>query len=239
MARQTTESGQSMIVYDDDLISHIDASLFEPAHWPDAVSATGPGGGRGGALFVDHNGQHWVLRHYFRGGLARRLSNDRFAWSGRERSRSFREWALLDEMYRAGLPVPRPVAARVVRHGTVYTADLVTVRIPDVQTLSARLSNTPLDSAGWRAIGDLIARFHTAGICHADLNAHNIQIDSRGHLFLLDFDRGRIMSGPGGWTRRNLERLRRSLDKLLDQGAIRFDDSNWTALLDGYRQTPA
>jgi len=227
-----------MIVYDDDLISHIDASLFEPAHWPNAASVTGPGGGRGDALFIDHGEQHWVLRHYFRGGMARRLSTDRFVWSGLDRSRSFREWTLLADMLRAGLPVPQPVAARVVRHGVAYTADLVTVRIPDVQTLSARLSAASLDAAGWGAIGRLIARFHAAGICHADLNAHNIQIDSRGRLYLLDFDRGRFMAGPGDWTRRNLERLRRSLDKLLGQGVIRFDDSDWQALLAGYRQTP-
>lgn len=236
LARQTTESGQSVIVYDDALISHIDASLFDPARWPGAASADGPGGGRGKVLFIEYEDQQWALRHYCRGGLVRRLSADRFLWAGLHRTRSFREWSLLEHMHLAALPVPRPVAARVERRGAVYTADLVTVRIPDVTTLSKRLSGAPLSAEIWQSVGHTIARFHTAGICHADLNAHNIQIDSQNRLYLLDFDRGRIMDAPGRWMQRNLDRLHRSLTKLLTQGAIRFSDDDWTNLLDGYRE---
>ena len=35
-----------------------------------------------------------------------------------------------------GLPVPRPLAARCVRHGLQYTADLITCRIMDAETLA-------------------------------------------------------------------------------------------------------
>ena len=235
MARQTTECGQSLIVYDDALISHIDESLFSPARWSDSAHANGLGGGRGKVLFIDCEDQQWVLRHYYRGGLARRLSTDRFLWTGLPGTRSFREWSLLLDMYHAALPVPQPVAARVVRRGAVYTADLVTVRIPDVMTLSERLSAGPLSTEHWRSVGHLIARFHAAGICHADLNAHNIQIDSQNQLYLLDFDRGRVLDTPGGWMQRNLDRLHRSLTKLYIQGAIQFSNGDWMNLLDGYR----
>ncbi len=235
VARQTTECGQSVIVYDDALISHIDASLFDSARWSGAVSPDGLGAGRGKVLFIEVDDQHWVLRHYCRGGLARRLSNDEFLWAGLRRTRAWREWSLLDQLYRLALPVPRPVAARVERRGAVYKADLITVRIPDVMTLSQRLSGAAESAATWVSIGQLIARFHAAGICHADLNAHNIQIDSNNRLYLLDFDRGRVMESPGGWMQRNLDRLHRSLMKLLDQGAIRFSEDDWASLLEGYR----
>ena len=102
-------------------------------------------------------------------------------------------------------------------------------------TLSQRLSGAAESAATWVSIGQLIARFHAAGICHADLNAHNIQIDSNNRLYLLDFDRGRVMESPGGWMQRNLDRLHRSLMKLLDQGAIRFSEDDWASLLEGYR----
>jgi 3-deoxy-D-manno-octulosonic acid kinase len=38
----------------------------------------------------------------------------------------------------------------------------------------------------------MIARFHRAGVWHADLTAHNILLEVRGVPWLLDFDRGRI-----------------------------------------------
>jgi len=120
----------------------------------------------------------------------------------------------------------------------VYTADLITVRIPDVMPLSRRLCDASLDPESWRGVGQMIARFHAAGICHADLNAHNIQIDSANRSYLLDFDRGRIMDMPGSWMQRNLARLHRSLTKLRLHEAVRFADGDWGSLLDGYHRTP-
>jgi len=235
LARQTTKCGQSVIVYDDALISHIDESWFDSARWPAAQSTAGLGGGRGKVLFIDHQDQQWALRHYCRGGLARRLSPDRFLWCGLQRARAFREWSLLEHLYRAALPVPRPVAARVRRRGICYTADLITVRIADVTTLSQRLCDGAQSAATWQSVGHLIARFHAAGVCHADLNAHNIQIDSGDRLFLLDFDRGRVMGAYGGWAQRNLNRLHRSLTKLHAEGSIWFSQGDWANLLEGYR----
>lgn len=225
-----------MIVYDDALISQIDASLFDSEHWSVASFADGLGGGRGRVLFVEYGGQEWALRHYCRGGFVRRLSTDKYFWAGLERTRSFSEWSLLADMYRSALPVPRPVAARVERRGAFYTADLITVRIPDVTPLSERLSGAPVGPEVWQSVGKLIARFHAAGICHADLNAHNIQIDSENRLYLLDFDRGRVETTFGVWMQRNLDRLHRSLTRLFAQGVIQFSDDDWADLLEGYRE---
>jgi 3-deoxy-D-manno-octulosonic acid kinase len=83
----------------------------------------------------------------------------------------------------------------------------------------------------WSAVGRCLRRFHDAGVCHADLNAHNILLDEAGKPFLIDFDRG-TRRGAGAWRGANLSRLRRSLDKL--SGADGFNLAAWTALLEGY-----
>ena len=88
----------------------------------------------------------------------------------------------------------------------------------------------------WEHVGECIARFHAAGVRHADLTAHNLQIDGDDRIFLLDFDRGRFESGPGPWRERNLARLHRSLTKISNAGAVSFAPAAWTALLEGYRR---
>lgn len=235
LSRKTKSIGQAIIVYDDELISQIDTALFDPATWPEAQVAGGPGGGRGKVLIFSHAGQRLALRHYYRGGMARFLSADRYLWTGPEQTRSFREWTLLAQMHTLGLPVPRPVAARVIRRGLFYSADLITSCLPNVESLSQRLMTQELPAQTWAAVGELIARFHAQRILHADLNAHNIQIGTSDELYLLDFDRGRIMAAPGSWSADNLARLQRSLLKLQQQYEIHFSADNWQTLLDVYQ----
>ncbi|MCK6370631.1 MAG: 3-deoxy-D-manno-octulosonic acid kinase [Gammaproteobacteria bacterium] len=225
----------SVILYDGSLTGQIDGVWFERDSWPDAERTPGFGGGRGATLFIRCLGQDWVLRHYHRGGAIAQFVDDRFIWVGEKRTRAFAEWRLLARIQAAGLPAPRPVAARYRRQGVTYSADLITVRLPGVMPLSTRLARGVLAAATWEAVGRCIGRFHRAGFFHADLNAHNVQINAAEEIFLLDFDRGRTMPGPGAWQRRNLRRLHRSLRKISADAAVRFDDRNWQALLDGYR----
>lgn len=227
--------GESVILYDGSLVNHMRAEWFDPATWPGAPAAPGYSGGRGATLFIHCEGQEWVLRHYHRGGTAARFGNDGFLWLGQQRARSFTEWRVLAWIQKALLPAPRPVAARCLRRGILYSADLITVRIPGVVPLSTRLAQNPLDIRVWRQVGECVGRFHSARVCHADLTAHNLQINSRDEIFLLDFDRGRIMAGKGAWQKRNLERLHRSLTKVSSSGAASFSAVDWSALLDGYR----
>lgn len=227
--------GDSVILYDESLAGHPRAAWFERESWPDATVAPGYSGGRGATLFIRCDGQEWVLRHYHRGGMIGRFASDGFPWLGAERTRSFAEWRLLAAIHRLRLPAPRPVAARYVRYGLLYTADLITERIPDVVPLSTRLAQgRPGDEVWWR-VGQCVGRFHASFIYHADLTAHNLQISSAGAIFLLDFDRGRIMPADGHWRRRNLERLHRSLTKISRDGQVSFRDENWQLLCDGYR----
>ena len=73
-----------------------------------------------------------------------------------------------------------------------------------------------------------------AGVDHADLNAHNILLDSRGVVSVIDFDRGRVRE-RGAWTVHNLRRLHRSLAKISRQlPPDRFSGEAWECLLAGY-----
>lgn len=215
-----------------------------PAEWCDtsalgssARARTG-GTGRGATLYFDIDGRTLVLRQYRRGGMMRQLG-DRYLRLGLRRSRAWRELALLVRLHGVGLPVPRPVAARVEPVGTLSPFArqvLLTEYVPRTRTLTAVLRRGTLADTAWRDIGETIARLHAAGVDHADLNAHNVLLDEDGGVYLIDFDRGRLRASPGEWRSRNLARLRRSLDKLSgDERGLYFDDADWQALQSGYR----
>jgi 3-deoxy-D-manno-octulosonic acid kinase len=211
-------------------------TIFEPKFWADRGQLVDVTAGRGSAWFIAES-QRWVLRHFRRGGFVARISRDRYIWAGENRVRAFAEWRLLENLSQRGLPVPKPIAARYQRVGLVYRCDLITQRIPDALPLSSRLARGPLCEAQWREIGATIERLHGVGVDHADLNAHNVLLDDRGGVSVIDFDRSRLR-GPGAWPAKNLDRLHRSLAKISrDLPADRFSRGAWQALLAGYGTT--
>src|SRR5690349_8395135 len=106
------------------------AEWFEPAHWRALGRLHASAGGRGGISRIDAPFGRAVLRHYRRGGLIARVMGDRYLWTGAERTRGFAEFKLLAQLAERGLPVPAPIAARFLRQGAHYTADLITREIP-------------------------------------------------------------------------------------------------------------
>ena len=80
----------------------------------------------------------------------------------------------------------------------------------DRSGVAQRLVDSGLPLEDWIAVGRCIRRFHDFGLCHADLNAHNVMFDGAGAVWLIDFDRGRLRRA-GLWRDANLVRLRRSL----------------------------
>jgi len=234
MTRRVAKLGRSVIVYDDAIVSQISEDIFEPRRWPNADIVPGDSGGRGATLFINHSGDDWVLRHYHRGGVIGRILQDQYLWLGPGQSRPCIEWDLLAELQKLELPAPVPVAARYVRHGFYYTADLITRRLPDVVPLSRRMQTNTLTKAIWQAVGSCIRLFHQSNVYHADLNAHNLQIGRDNRIWLLDFDRGRIMRGGGKWQQENLDRLQRSFDKISRDGRVEFSDQEWRWLIAAY-----
>jgi 3-deoxy-D-manno-octulosonic acid kinase len=216
--------------------------------WAQRGSVTRASAGRGAAALIDVDARLMVLRHYHRGGLMAKVSADRYLWRGAERTRPFRELRLLQEMRKEGLPVPVPLAAGFRRRDFSYSADLLMERLLDMQSLAERLQQSPLAIPLWVAIGRCIKRFHAAGICHADLNAHNILFatgtgtgtgtgagaGAGDQVWLIDFDRARRRT-PGLWADANLARLYRSIEKTcLALSAGHFTSTDWASLLSGY-----
>ncbi len=224
------------LIYDASAIAAPDDDFFDPAHWRSNNALLDTATGRGTTVAFRAGDAEYVLRHYLRGGWIQRLSRDRYVWTGLDSTRAWREWQLLANMWRAGLPVPQPVAARVEQGLLCYRADLVTRRIPDARTLIDTLRDATLASAQWRAIGACIRRFHDAGVFHADLNARNILLDKHAQVFLLDFDRGEQRTPAKAWQQENLTRLKRALEKCAREPApLYYAPDNFTVLLDGYR----
>ncbi len=212
-----------------------DPAWFDAAFWQRHAAIVGQAPGRGTSLFVDAAkiavaDEHWVLRDYRRGGMAARLSAARYVWTGLERSRAFHEMRLTAALYTRGLPVPRPVAAQVMRHGISYTAALLTVRLAGARALADCLDDglESNDPALLERVGATIRRFHDAGLDHVDLNARNLLITPDGSVWLIDLDRCRLRR-PGAWQNANLERLQRSLAKFEAEAAV-------PAVLRGYER---
>jgi 3-deoxy-D-manno-octulosonic acid kinase len=149
--------------------------------------------------------------------------------------RSFAEWRLLHYLSQRDLNVPKPVAAFYRRDRWTYQCDLITERISQAQPLSAALKAGALAETTWRDVGAAVARLHGHGVDHADLNAHNILLDTNGIVSVIDFDRGQLHK-PGAWTFRNLARLKRSLQKITaGLPPDRFTPASWELLLAGYQ----
>ena len=243
--RRKVIAGGAML-YDASRAGNLSTETFDPVLLARRGQIVGEARGRGTAWFLSVQNHAWVLRHYRRGGLISGLSRDRYWWRGEEGTRSFAEWQLTYHLHRAGLPVPAPIAARYRKHGFGYRGDIITERLMDVWSLAQALDVAPLSLLTWIAIGRCLRRFHELGVCHADLNAHNILIgrdvnrhseESPDRVYLIDFDRGSLRK-PGFWQDANLVRLRRSLEKITwGLPAERFTEDDWHGLLDGYQQS--
>lgn len=228
-------SADDHVIYDPRRIDAPGAWLFDvdDGRW-DAVDALRAGRGR--ISFLRLGGEQWVLRHYARGGLPARLGLRDYLWTGLRNSRPWREFTMLAQLHREGLPVPEPVAARVRRRGLVYGGALLTRRIEAAEPLQARLARAPLAEADWQRIGRLCADLHRRRIHHSDLNVGNILVDDRGGFHVIDFDNARE-AAPRWLLAAGMRRLRRSLRKAqARQPDLHADEQCWTWLMAGYRE---
>ncbi|WP_109079096.1 3-deoxy-D-manno-octulosonic acid kinase [Aggregatibacter kilianii] len=215
--------------------------FFDADFWQQQNRIIGSAKGRGTTWFlqtVDLFGVNTALRHYYRGGLWGKINRDRYRFSELKNTRSIAEFNLLNQLHQAGLPVPKPIGARVRKGnlGICYQADLLSEKVENAQDLTALLQTRNLEPNQWRQIGALIRRLHDLQICHADLNAHNIlfqQKESGSQFWLIDFDKCGEKSGSF-WKEANLQRLHRSFSKEAERMHIQFNEQNWRALLEGY-----
>ena len=123
-----------------------------------------------------------VLRHYRRGGLDRTPVRTIAICGAVKHARApFAEWHLTVSVCVARVCRCRlPIAARYRRSGLTYSGELITERLPDAQLArGAAARRRCCRCCIWIAIGRCMRRFHDRGVCHADLNAHNILLGER------------------------------------------------------------
>ncbi|QSP96051.1 3-deoxy-D-manno-octulosonic acid kinase [Marinobacter salinisoli] len=227
------ENGAVLLVHPD-FSERVNSDWFRPEFWGNRAQPVGSGG-RGGAWFLDADGDRMVLRAYRRGGLIAKLSSNAYTYTREKQVRSFAEFRLLNQLVTMGLPVPRAIAAWYQKLSPVqYQAAIIVERLDDAVPLADIMADMSTDQ--WHALGRLIRRFHDAGVRHADLNCFNVLV-AAGEFHLIDFDKGQIM--PHGtssrWKKANLDRFARSLRKVAGDS---FQQKVWKAFTHGYQGRP-
>lgn len=231
MSPTLLQAGATALLYD--------ADVFAAPPSPDWLETAGrvasERAGRGQIHLLQTPDGIGVHRVYRRGGRIMVLFGDRYLYQGMERARPIREFRILAALSAQGLPVPRPLLARVTRQGLIYRGDLLTAAIADTETLAERLRRQAEDIP-WSAIVAAIAEVHHANVWHADLNAHNILIDQNQRAWVIDFDRAEIRAPKLIWREENLERLRQSLQKIQGARWMASFEPRWQQVLDQYAQ---
>ncbi len=228
------------------LVDNLNRDAFDPAAFEQsgvAPKSLATGSGRGQAYKVEFEQQSWVLRHYRRGGQVAKWIGDTYTATLTPNSRAMQELILLRHMVSVGLAVPQPVAARCERihpkrgRWSRYRADIAIQCIPNTRNLAQWLDTARPSPDLWQKIGMAVAQLHQHHIDHSDLNCHNILIDDKGCVWLVDFDKCSLRGGHS-WKTKNLERLLRSLNKEQSRReGCHWTPEDWTHLLTAYQQT--
>ncbi|MGF1910274.1 3-deoxy-D-manno-octulosonic acid kinase [Vibrio kasasachensis] len=230
---KTLQLDNQTIWYDEALLEEDPQHVFDPEFWQRTGKVIGSAQGRGITWFVQTETIEAALRHYRRGGLFGKLIEDSYRFSGWDQTRSYQEFQLLNLLIQAGVHVPRPIAARAVKQGFSYKADLLSEKIPNARDLVSILVEQPLAAEMYRKIGKEVKKMHDSQVNHTDLNIHNILIDDQDTVWIIDFDKCFQQLG-NSWKQGNLDRLKRSFEKEQVKKSIKWSDLNWDSLLSGY-----
>ena len=201
-------------------------------------SRAGVGIRQSGFALVIGDRLNLFFRRSRRGGLLRLINRDIYFGT---RPRPLRELTIAAEAARRRLPVAEPLGALIEPLApAVYRGALLT-RTLNGMTLweFLRTDDDPVVRAHVLAQArDAIARIHQGGLCHADLNLHNLFVTRAGESFtvvILDLDKARLYPDalPPQLRQRNLRRLARSARKL--DPAHRLLDAAALGILIGVR----
>jgi len=153
-----------------------------------------------------------VIKYYRRGGLMHDIIKQRYLKLGKTRSQ--REFELLQTAGRLGLNVPQPIAY-AHRGRLLYRAWLITREIKQPLSL-ARMSLIDEKRAqrNMQSVIAQISRLIDHNLLHVDLHPGNVVVDQKDRVFLLDFDRGKVYKGNKTKLRyRYINRWQRAVSK--------------------------
>jgi 3-deoxy-D-manno-octulosonic acid kinase len=107
---------------------------------------------------------------------------------------------------------------------------LLSEKVPNARDLVAVLQEKPLPKDMYQKIGNEIRKMHAAQVNHTDLNIHNILIDDKDNVWIIDFDK--CCQQPGNeWKQTNWDRLKRSFVKEVNNRNIHWDENYWADLI--------
>ena len=180
-------------------------------------------------LIEGTDNEKMVIKHYTRGGFARKLSKDIF-WG---KLRPIRELKVLEEAKLRKVQTAEILAVIIHKMpGFFYKAYLVSKAIPggiDLKTYIERLNQTSTNTGlkekrqAIISVARAVRNMHDKGIYHADLNMKNIVIQKQTPIlpvsYIIDFDKSTIAEHLSLKNKfKNLFRLHRSADKLIKNG---------------------
>ncbi len=234
--KKVFENNNVFCIHDENEVENFTHEFLDGEFWQAQNAVVGTAQGRGTTWFIRYQNKDWVLRHYYRGGMIGKFNKDSYIYQGIDKTRAAQEFELLNHMRSLMLPVPKPIAYRVIKNGLFYKADILTERICNAQDLVSLLAKQSVDEALWHKIGRVIKQFHQHNIYHHDLNIHNILIDEESRVWIIDFDRGEIRADSTDWKMNNLSRLLRSFNKEKAKlESLHWENSYWELLMNGYK----
>jgi len=234
-SKKILENKHIFCLYDGDEIENFSQELLDSDYWQSKNEIVGTAQGRGTTWFIETNNKQWVLKHYYRGGLIGKFNKDAYLFSKNVNTRAAKEFELLTQLRSLGLPAPKPIACRVVKQGLFYKADILTERVCNAQDLISLLITRSISADLWHEIGKTIRAFHDHNIYHHDLNIHNILIDNKNKVWLIDFDQGAVKADSTNWKEENMSRLLRSFNKEKTKlPTLHWQTNEWDLLLTGY-----
>ena len=202
------------------------------------------------------NGNKWVKKHYFRKGMMSFL-NDKYLYRNLKNTRSYREFEILNYLYKHGFNTCKPIIGWVTYSGAIYRANLVTETIQArtlkhlLDLLATGLGVVPMDTfnshfvkherpALFKKIGIYVAEMHKLNVFHGDLNVNNIMVSGERNknerveqkIWIIDFDKSKKIPFALEESKRvsNIDRFERSLRK-----THHFDHTSFMAFLEGYQ----
>lgn len=178
------------------------------------------------------SGTRVVVRHARRGGLLAPILGDLYL----PPTPAPAELLIATILARAGIPTPPVIAFATYRTAAVLRrVDVMTVEVEGDDLASALARRTDERAAIRYAVAQLLGALLDVGAWHQDLNAKNILVtpggvgEARG--VVLDVDRVRFVPAGDPHVREaNLERLRRSMEKLRSRGRPAFDDADFAEI---------
>ncbi|WP_262339862.1 lipid IV(A) 3-deoxy-D-manno-octulosonic acid transferase [Idiomarina sp. OT37-5b] len=236
---KTQTNGKEFIKFDSAVLPECEAKHFSPKYWQQQKAIAGNSTGRATVWFIQQGDHGMLLRHYYRGGLVGKVNKDRFWREPEQQSRAIHEFDLLGKLVELGLPVPKPIAARMIKTGLFsYRADILVEVIPGAIDVFRLLRDKPLTAEQWQTLGAAVKQMHNHNVYHSDLNCHNLMLDDQDKAWIVDFDKCGFKE-PDQWKQDNLARLKRSLVKEKGKNESFFwkENRDWPEFLTGYEKS--